>query len=84
MKAIDPEDYLDNSPKASALIRNDHTLGSNHFSEPLEDLKDYSESYSMLMGLVTIETQVNFRNLTHKRSSAEPTDDLQSFLDHFP
>ncbi len=80
MKAIDPEDYLDNSPKASALTRNDHALESNHFSEPLEDLRDYSESYSMLLGLVTIETKLTSRSLTHKKRSAELTDDLRSVI----
>lgn len=83
-KTIEPEEYPDDTKKAEVLPEPDRTLKDNNFEEPVEDLRDYSESYSILLGLVTIETQVNFRSLTHKKSSAEPTDDLQSFLDYFP
>jgi hypothetical protein len=81
MKAIEPEEYPDHTQQAEALTRNDHALESNHFSEPLEDLRDYSESYSMLMGLVTIETKLTSRSLTRKKRSPEPTDDLRSVVD---
>ncbi len=84
MKAIAPEEYLDHTQESKALAEQDHALEDNNFDEPLEDLKESSESYSILLGLVTIETQVTSRSLTHKKPSAEPTDDLQFFLDHCP
>lgn len=76
MKAIEPEEYSDQTQKAEALAGQDHALEDNNFDQPLEDLKESSESYSILLGLVTIETQVTSRSLIHKKRSAEPTDDL--------
>ncbi len=74
MNAIEPEEYQDDIQKAEVLE-------GNNFDDPLEDLKDYSESYSMLLGLVTIETKLTSRSLTRKKRSAEPIDDLRSVVD---
>jgi hypothetical protein len=74
MNPIEPEEYPNDTQKAEVLAEPDRTLEDNNFDEPLEDLKEYSESYSMLMGLVTIETQVTSRSLTHKKQSVDSAD----------
>lgn len=84
MKAIEPEKYPDHTQRSEAPAGQDHELKDNNFDEPLEDLKESSESYSILLGLVTIETQVTSRSLTHKERSAEHSDDLHTIVDHRP
>ena len=74
MKTIEPEEYPNNTQTSEVLAEPDRTLKDNNLDEPVEDLKENSEIYSMLMGLVTIETQVTSRSLTHKKQSAESTD----------
>ncbi len=74
MNPIEPEEYPEDTQKAEVFAEPERALENNNFDEPVEDLKDHSESYSMLMGLVTIETQVTSRSLTHKKRSAESTD----------
>lgn len=74
MKTIEPEEYPNNTQTSEVLAEPDRTLEDNNFDELVEDLKEYSDSYSILMGLVTIETQVTSRSLTHKKQSAESTD----------
>lgn len=74
MNPIESEEYLVNTQTSEVIAEPDRALEDNNFDEPVEDLKDYSESYSTLMGLVTIETQVTSRSLTHKKQSAESTD----------
>lgn len=74
MNPIEPEEYPNDTQKAEVLAEPDRTLEDNNFDELVEDLKEYSDSYSILMGLVTIETQVTSRSLTHKKRSAESTD----------
>jgi hypothetical protein len=81
MNAIEPEEYPDDTQKAEILADHERALEGNNFDEPLEDLKESSESYSILLGLVTIETKLISRSLTRKKRSAEPTDDLRSVVD---
>ncbi len=81
MNAIEPEDYSDDTQKAKVLADHKCALEGKNFDEPLEDLKDYSKSYSILLGLVTIETKLTSHSLTRKKRSADPTDDLQSVID---
>lgn len=81
MNAIEPEEYPDDTQKAEVLADHESALEGNNVDESLEDLKDYSKSYSMLLGLVTIETKLTSRSLTRKKRSAEPTDDLWSVVD---
>ena len=82
MNAIEPEEYPGDTQKAEVLADHESALEGNNVDESLEDLKDYSKSYSMLLGLVTIETKLTSRSLTRKERSAEPTDDLWSVVDH--
>ena len=74
MNPIEPEECLDNTQKAEVIAEPDRAFVDNNFDEFAEDLKENSEIYSMLMGLVTIETQVTSRSLTHKERSSESTD----------